>query len=392
MANKERYLQIILLLNLLLQFCSSTNINDKYTLESVHLIFRHGDRTPSKLEIYPKAPYNPIYESLGYGQLTDKGKIREFQLGALLRTKYSKFLGGHHTYGSVYAYSSDVDRTKMSLQLVMAGIYPPTIGEEGNIRLSPIPASYVPNIVDNIMFSSLCPKYIKEYSRVSNLPVIRKEILKNKDLLSYLEEHTGLNMKINPLLQIYKLHHFLMSQISMNIALPEWATENVRNKIEKLVALEYNILSYNTLMKRLNGGFIIKEFLQNLNKPENASAPKIYVYSGHELNIAAFAKAHDLVEPKLPAFGSAIIVEKLRNHNGVAHIQMHLWTGVTEQLITYKIPKCEKICPYNKYLKLIEHVIPCDEEINCLWNNISMNSLHAYYDGDKMPVYNILSL
>lgn len=108
----------------------------------------------------------------------------------------------------------------------------------------------------------------------------------------------------------------------MNIALPEWATENVRNKIEKLVALEYNILSYNTLMKRLNGGFIINEFLQNLNKPENASAPKIYVYSGHELNIAAFAKAHDLVEPKLPAFGSAIIVEKLRNHNGVAYIQV----------------------------------------------------------------------
>lgn len=38
MANKERYLQIILLLNLLLQFCSSTNVNDKYTLESIHLV------------------------------------------------------------------------------------------------------------------------------------------------------------------------------------------------------------------------------------------------------------------------------------------------------------------------------------------------------------------
>lgn len=391
MADKERYLHIILLLNLLLQFCSSTN-NNKYTLESVHIIFRHGDRTPSKLEIYPTAPYNPIYESLGYGQLTDKGKIREFQLGTLLRTKYSKFLGGHHTYGSVYAYSSDVDRTKMSLQLVLAGIYPPTIDEEGSIRLSPIPAYYVPNIVDSLLFPSLCPKYQKEYFKVSNLPLIRKEILKNKDLLNYLEEYTGLNMTTNPLLQIYKLHHFLMSQISMNIALPEWATENVRHRIEKLVALEYNILSFNTLMKRLNGGFIIKEFIKNLNKSNNTSNPKIYVYSGHELNIAAFAKAHDLIEPKLPAFGSAIIVEKLRNHCGEVYIQMHLWTGVTEQLITYKIPKCEKICPYNKYLKLIEHVIPCDEEINCLWNNISMNTLQAYYHGDKtISIYNILS-
>lgn len=110
----------------------------------------------------------------------------------------------------------------------------------------------------------------------------------------------------------------------MNIALPEWATEQVRSKMEKLVALEYDILSYNTLMKRLNGGFIIKEFLKNLNKPGNTNAPKIYVYSGHELNIAAFAKAHDLTEPKLPAFGSAIVVEKLRNHSGVAHIQVSI--------------------------------------------------------------------
>lgn len=38
MADKERYLQIILILNLLLQFCSSTNDNDKYTLESVHVV------------------------------------------------------------------------------------------------------------------------------------------------------------------------------------------------------------------------------------------------------------------------------------------------------------------------------------------------------------------
>lgn len=111
----------------------------------------------------------------------------------------------------------------------------------------------------------------------------------------------------------------------MNIALPEWATENVRHRIEKLVALEYNILSFNTLMKRLNGGFIIKEFIKNLNKSNNTSNPKIYVYSGHELNIAAFAKAHDLIEPKLPAFGSAIIVEKLRNHYGEVYIQVSIF-------------------------------------------------------------------
>lgn len=34
-------------------------------------VFRHGDRTPSEEELYPTLAYNPIYESLGYGQLTE---------------------------------------------------------------------------------------------------------------------------------------------------------------------------------------------------------------------------------------------------------------------------------------------------------------------------------
>lgn len=39
-------------------------------------IFRHGDRTPSKAEIYPKLPHNPIYDTLGYGQLTQVSTMK----------------------------------------------------------------------------------------------------------------------------------------------------------------------------------------------------------------------------------------------------------------------------------------------------------------------------
>lgn len=34
-------------------------------------MFRHGDRTPTKEELYPTAPHNPMYDQLGYGQLTE---------------------------------------------------------------------------------------------------------------------------------------------------------------------------------------------------------------------------------------------------------------------------------------------------------------------------------
>lgn len=38
-------------------------------------LFRHGDRTPSKKETYPKLPTNHIYETLGYGQLTEVNRL-----------------------------------------------------------------------------------------------------------------------------------------------------------------------------------------------------------------------------------------------------------------------------------------------------------------------------
>ena len=76
----------------------------------------------------------------------------------MLRKRYSTFLGRSHTYGSVYAYSTDIDRTKMSLQLVLAGIYPPTLTDSGYLELSPIPAYYEPLIVDNILCAENCPR------------------------------------------------------------------------------------------------------------------------------------------------------------------------------------------------------------------------------------------
>lgn len=75
----------------------------------------------------------------------------------MLRQRYSTFLGGKHRYGNVFARSTDIDRTKMSLQLVLGGIYPPGLNDLGQLQLSPIPIEFTPVIVDSIMFPIFCP-------------------------------------------------------------------------------------------------------------------------------------------------------------------------------------------------------------------------------------------
>lgn len=116
-----------------------------------------------------------------------------------------------------------------------------------------------------------------------------------------------------------------LCQKNMNLTLPEWCTDDVYRKIQDVVILEYEIQSYTTTLKRLNGGMLVKKFIHNMNVKGKCENPrKIYIYSGHDLNIAAFANAHNLTEPKLPDYGSAFIFEKLQGESGQLYVRVIL--------------------------------------------------------------------
>lgn len=105
--------------------------------------------------------------------------------------------------------------------------------------------------------------------------------------------------------------------------MPTWCTDDVYEKMQDIVDLEYEIRSYTKRLKRLNGGMLIKRFIDNMDMTGERKNPrKMYIYSGHEVNLAAFARALDISEPRLPEYGSAFMFEKLRNETGDLHIKV----------------------------------------------------------------------
>src|SRR3990167_6492907 len=85
-------------------------------------IVRHGDRT--SIGNIPNAPH--VWTE-GVGQLTATGMQREFQLGTELHKKYiqdNKLLPTNYIADSVYVRSTDLDRTLMSAQSFLMGLYP----------------------------------------------------------------------------------------------------------------------------------------------------------------------------------------------------------------------------------------------------------------------------
>ena len=77
--------------------------------------------------------------------MTKEGKMQAFNLGKFLRRRYNKLLGEKYSPNKIYIRSTDVDRTIMSAQAALSGLFMPTKDEIWNdeILWQPIPVKKI---------------------------------------------------------------------------------------------------------------------------------------------------------------------------------------------------------------------------------------------------------
>ena len=134
------FLRKIIISALLLFF--SINTFAKETLVFAIDLVRHGDRTPHL--ITPKAVHR---WAEGMGQLTAQGMQRAFQLGTSLRKKYVHkyhLLPEHYKNDAILVFSTDYDRTMMSAQSILLGLYPLGTGPLLPTGKPALPSAYQP--------------------------------------------------------------------------------------------------------------------------------------------------------------------------------------------------------------------------------------------------------
>ncbi|XP_011500130.1 PREDICTED: venom acid phosphatase Acph-1-like, partial [Ceratosolen solmsi marchali] len=342
---------------------------DELKLKYVNVVFRHGDRTPDYSETYPtdlniKSKFYP----LGYGELTNRGKLREYELGQLLRDKYNDFLGELYLQQSVYALSTDYTRTKMSLQLVLASLYPPSGVQKWHNKLNwqPIPSMFLTSEQDWLMVPEECLEYIQLRKKIEKTPEVVGKIKQFKGLMQNLTEWTG--KPISTTYDIYMLYHLFVAQSFLNLTLPNWTnTVFPYGQLFDAIKLEYEIFSYTTDMRRINGGKLLYKIVKELRNVKSGIADKrrkISLYSGHETNIVALLQTLGVYTPHVPAYSSAIIIE-FYEQNSEYFVKVLYYRGVPATLLTQQIPGCEILCPFNKFLDLLKDVIPSQNELRC---------------------------
>ncbi|XP_015190022.1 PREDICTED: venom acid phosphatase Acph-1-like [Polistes dominula] len=358
------YLINIIIINILIIVAVSDSVEEP-EIKLVNVIFRHGDRTPNK-ELYP----NDLYKSydfypMGFGELTNKGKKRAYELGKFLRFRYGNFLSKIYTPEQVKARTTDYSRTKMSLQLVLAGLFPPINIQkwDTNINWQPIPYTYVPTIEDNILLPMDCPLYSEEYQRVLKTPEVIQKMAEFSEMNANLTKWSG--KQINNPLDMYSLYNIFMAEWMMDLPLPGWVLSVFPDgHLKDGIIYSYEVANLNTKLKRLSGGPLLTEMVENMlaSKHGKLKGNKIYLYSGHETNIGSMLNVLNVYKPHVPQFSSAVILELLQT-NQTYYIKVLYYTGIPPKAVELQIPDCQVLCPFDKFMEITASYRPSGEEI-----------------------------
>eukprot|EP00092_Neocalanus_flemingeri_P076897 GFUD01095429.1.p1 GENE.GFUD01095429.1~~GFUD01095429.1.p1 ORF type:complete len:410 (+),score=111.59 GFUD01095429.1:112-1341(+) len=353
--------------------------NDLAGLKLVHLLYRHGDRTPCGS--YPTDPYkDPSNWPVGPGQLTSVGKRMHFELGQWLRRRYDGFLSSNYSEEEITVRSTDVDRTLMSAQSNLAGLYPPSGYWKWNPDLAwqPIPVHTVPEQWDNMLSNHHhhCPRLTQLREDLEDSAFMKSIYEDNKDLFEYISKHTGLNIKtVEKLDWIYDA---LLIDDFYNKTLPDW-TQSVfpGGKFEKLRNIVFTIDSFNHEMKRLQGGPFITELVDHYDAVvDNTMDPvnrKVFMYSAHDTTVSYVLNTLGVFDGLAPPYASLVMFE-LYDLEGW-HVKISWRNDTSKPPYVLTIPGCQQLCPLHLFKQLTESVRPADWAQECQVEEVRLQTV-----------------
>jgi len=355
----------------LLSTWTSLDYPDIEGLKLVHLLYRHGDRTP--IDCYPNDPYKaPSHWPVGFGQLTSRGKMEQFKLGEWIRSRYQGFLSPDYTEEEVYIRSTDVDRTLMSASANLAGLYPPRgyLKFDPDLDWQPIPIHTVPVSEDALLSSHAdCPRFTELHQEVIKSQFMRDLYSKNRDLFHYISLHSGMN--ITDIVRLDYIYDTLLIERIYNMTLPQWTEKlfaDPQGKFKALRDLSFTVDSFNHELKRLKGGPFIQELVDHfdaVSEGKNGSGytgKKLYMYSGHDTTVAPVLHTMGVFNGLAPPYASMVIVELL-DRSGL-HVRIS-YKNTSTSVYPLTLPGCQELCPLHRFKALTASIRPSNWRAEC---------------------------
>lgn len=282
-------------------------------------LIRHGDRTT--IDPIPKAPH---HWAEGGGQLTPTGMRQEFELGVSFRKKYIEtyhLLPEKYDAETIYVRSSDFDRTIMSAQSLLLGLYPlgqgPMLPDSNEPALpsafQPIPIHVTPQSAETLLipdqdhkrFDSILAKkvFTRPDWKQKNIDLKKKLILWHQ--LSGMELNNIHQLEyLADALYVYQVHH-----VPYPVGISDEDAKEIIDAGRWSFATTYKTKEMGDLERPLLA--VITGYLNDAAK--YPSPLKYVLYSGHDSTILGLMDAMGSPLPTPPHYASNVNIALFKN-------------------------------------------------------------------------------
>ncbi|XP_057314124.1 prostatic acid phosphatase-like [Hydractinia symbiolongicarpus] len=346
------------------------DVSDGKTLKMVHLVYRHGHRSP--VAIYPNNPYQENVWPDGLSRLTQIGMNMEYDLGKFLRNRYVEagFINSSYLHKEVYIRSSGVDRCLQSAESQLAALYPPKGWQVWNTEIpwQPVPVQTVPSDNDPVLRpdSTVCPALKKIWEAKEYEPEYLKKKKEYENLMAYVSHHSGWNVTFD---NAWMVMDDFKSEKVQGFPTPGWAVpiyDDLQYITDWLFLNKYvggkklgRILG-GTLLGIMNKGMLKFSKGKDLDKLH-----KLNMFSGHDTSILSLSTALDIHITESPYYASCFMIELFTNRRGKYFVEMNFRNDSSGSTYPAKLKGCRYRCPLKKFIKLTKPRIPSDRDKDC---------------------------
>nr|NP_001299358.1 lysosomal acid phosphatase-like precursor [Papilio xuthus]BAM18226.1 acid phosphatase [Papilio xuthus] len=317
------------------------------------LVHRHGDRTPVPQYVNfsdQREQLKELTKPIGYGQLTDAGKRRAYELGNFIRARYGEFLSPQYNRSEIYLRSTDSTRAKMTILVEMAGAYSASNhGWSDDINWVPVPYTTMPLQYDFVMGMN-CPKFMDHFDKIARSRV--PEMQKHSSVIERLSSVLKIDLRNTPV-QTYFAYDVFVSQINMGLPVTP-SIKEMMPEIKMAADTAFDLLFGNQTMLPLQAGLLLKEFFEvSYATIAGEPSPKVRIYSGHDVNVYALEAISRVMPQGAPPYAALFALELRKVRKTGRYVVLPVYISSPGEPVQYlQVKGCDLLCDLDRFYEI----------------------------------------